>query len=158
MKVLTINYYYRLKNASLTINYYIEGTTTKVADESAEVKTFDKSAEVKVAKENIEVKTSSESTPVVAAKPKYESPKVEIFETVPDKDLCVSEGAPSSNSIGFIDRIKSFFGIEKTAPVSESSTQTIAPRVFAPEKSGKTIIKITNKLYILTPLPSNSQH
>ena len=107
-------------------------TTTKVADESAEVK---------VAKENIGVKTSLESTPAVAAKPKYESPKVEIFETVPDKDLCVSEGAPSSNSIGFIDRIKSFFGIEKTAPVSESSTQTIAPRVFAPKKSGKTIIK-----------------
>lgn len=29
---VTVNYYYRLKEAKVTVNYYIEGTTTKLAD------------------------------------------------------------------------------------------------------------------------------
>lgn len=53
--------------------------------------------------------------------PEYVPPQVSTVEIVPEADLCVSEGASSSNSIGFIDRIKSFFGIEKTAPIQSNS-------------------------------------
>ncbi len=37
---VTVNYYYRLKTATITINHYIEGTETKLADTTTETKKY----------------------------------------------------------------------------------------------------------------------